>query len=201
VKLNFAEWDGARVNNVIKFSKKRKRANASQSPEGRKRPPIWAMAATGLVVVAAIFYRPLVDEHAAIEHDTTASAITGSTDMQHAERQSAQFTTCFTGGGTNCVVDGDTFWFGGEKIRISDIDAPETHPPRCQSEAELGQRATVRLQELLNAGPFELEADNRDQDRYGWKLRDVMRDGKSIGLQLVSEGLARPWDGGRKPWC
>ena len=42
-----------------------------------------------------------------------------------------------------CVVDGDTFWHAGEKIRIEDIDAPETHPPRCTAEAALGNRATV----------------------------------------------------------
>ena len=49
---------------------------------------------------------------------------------------------CFTGGGYNCVVDGDTIWLHGEKIRIADIDAPETHDPRCSSEKELGDRAT-----------------------------------------------------------
>jgi hypothetical protein len=28
-----------------------------------------------------------------------------------------------------------------------------------------------------------------------------MRDGQSLGLTLVSEGLAREWDGARRPWC
>src|SRR3546814_7636950 len=37
------------------------------------------------------------------------------------------FGLCFTGGGENCVVDGDTFWIDGEKVRVADIDAPETH--------------------------------------------------------------------------
>lgn len=26
----------------------------------------------------------------------------------------------------SCVVDGDTLWIEGEKIRLADIDAPET---------------------------------------------------------------------------
>ncbi len=43
----------------------------------------------------------------------------------------ASFSYCHTGGGINCVVDGDTFWIGGEKVRIAGIDAPETHPPHC----------------------------------------------------------------------
>jgi micrococcal nuclease len=113
----------------------------------------------------------------------------------------ASFSLCFTGGGTNCVVDGDTFWIGGEKVRIADIDAPETHPPRCDHEAELGERATLRLQQLLNAGPVTLTATDRDTDRYGRLLRVVERGGQSLGDRLVDEGLARRWTGRRLPWC
>lgn len=112
------------------------------------------------------------------------------------------FGFCHIGGGTNCVVDGDTIWLEGVKIRIADIDAPETHPPRCDHEANLGRRATTRLRELLNAGPFEVRSTGlRDDDQYGRKLRILIRDGRSIGDMLVSEGLARPWDGKRRPWC
>jgi endonuclease YncB( thermonuclease family) len=113
----------------------------------------------------------------------------------------ATFGLCHRGGGTNCVVDGDTIWIGGEKVRIADIDAPETHPPRCAEEARLGEAATVRLQALLNAGPVTLASIDRDTDRYGRKLRVVMRGGVSLGDALVREGLARPYGGGRRPWC
>ena len=101
----------------------------------------------------------------------------------------------------NCVVDGDTFYLGSDKVRIADIDAPETHPPRCALEADLGDRATTRLSQLLSAGAFELVRFDRDTDRYGRKLRVAMRDGRSIGDRLVSEGLARTWTGKRQPWC
>jgi micrococcal nuclease len=101
----------------------------------------------------------------------------------------------------NCVIDGDTFYLGGTTIRISDIDAPETHPPRCAREADLGDRATRRLSKLLSSGPFKLVRDGRDIDRYGRQLRVAIRDGRSIGKMLVSEGLARPWTGKRRPWC
>lgn len=114
---------------------------------------------------------------------------------------SARFGLCHSGGGTNCVVDGDTFWFRGEKYRIADIDTPETHGPRCVAEGELGARATQRLQALMNAGPFSLERGDRDADRYGRSLRVVTRGGESIGAMLVTEGLARSWDGSRHPWC
>jgi endonuclease YncB( thermonuclease family) len=118
-----------------------------------------------------------------------------------ADRVSATFGLCHTGGGTNCVVDGDTFWIDGEKIRIADIDAPETHPPRCAEEARLGSAATARLRELLNAGPMTLAVGDRDTDRYGRKLRIVTRGGASLGEKLVAEGLARRWGGRREPWC
>lgn len=99
------------------------------------------------------------------------------------------------------MVDGDTFWFRGDKYRIADIDTPETHGPRCEAEGVLGARATQRLQTLLNAGPFSLASGDRDSDRYGRALRVVTRKGQSIGEQLVAEGLARSWDGARHPWC
>lgn len=114
---------------------------------------------------------------------------------------SARFGFCHSGGGVDCVVDGDTFWFRGDKYRIADIDTPETHGPRCAAEGALGARATMRLQELMNAGPFTLESGSRDTDRYGRSLRVVTRDGQSLGGMLVAEGLARTWDGGRHPWC
>src|SRR5690348_15721280 len=68
------------------------------------------------------------------------------------------------------VIDGDRFVYGEDRIRIADIDTPETHPSRCAYEAELGARATERLRQLL-ARPFELQPVERDVDRYGRKLR------------------------------
>jgi micrococcal nuclease len=102
----------------------------------------------------------------------------------------------------NSVVDGDTFWLDGTKIRVADIDAPEIGEPKCASEKALGESTNLRLREMLNAGAFELAAfENRDEDKYGRKLRAIMRGGRSLGNQLVTEGLARTWTGRREPWC
>jgi endonuclease YncB( thermonuclease family) len=57
------------------------------------------------------------------------------------------------------------------------------------------------MDELLRQGPFELQPVGEDEDRYGRKLRVVTRGGRSLGDQLVSEGLARTWTGRREPWC
>ena len=93
-------------------------------------------------------------------------------------------------------------WASGAKIRLENIDTPETHEPRCASEAARGRRATRRLLELINAGPFQLvRTGGRDEDRYGRKLRTITRNGRSVGDVLIAEGLARPWDGARRSWC
>ncbi len=111
------------------------------------------------------------------------------------------FTICGAGRQINCVVDGDTFWLDGVKIRIADINTPEISSPACSAEARRGKKATSRLQSLLNAGPFELRRIDRDEDRYGRKLRIVHRDGRSVGDILVADGLAHVWRGRKESWC
>lgn len=100
-----------------------------------------------------------------------------------------------------CVIDGDTFWYRGQKIRIADINTPETSDPKCAAEAELGARATARLAQLLNAGAFSLESADRSHDQYGRALFTVTRGGETVGSALVREGLAEEWRGYRREWC
>lgn len=141
----------------------------------------------------------LIAGYFVVRNTVPASAIRSAPSP---EQSRAQFSVCGFSARTNCVVDGDTFYFAGEKIRVADIDAPETGGAQCASEAELGARATARLRELLNQGPFELRGyQGRDIDRYGRKLRVIVRDGRSIGDALIAEGLARRWKGRRLPWC
>lgn len=158
-----------------------------------------AIGLSGMAAMAtAVFFWPSAasgDALLAEKGVTQASLSTASIPAR-------TFGKCHSGGGLNCVVDGDTFWIDGEKIRIADIDTPETHPARCAEEARLGNAATDRLQVLLNAGAFELQPINRDTNRFGRKLRIVMRNGQSLGGVLVSEGLARNYEGGRRDgWC
>lgn len=101
-----------------------------------------------------------------------------------------------------CVVDGDTIWLKGTKIRIADIDTPEISSPKCDSEYQLGIEARDRLRELLDERPFDIRSiGGRDADRYGRKLRVIVQRGRSVGDVLVEEGLARTWSGRREPWC
>lgn len=118
-----------------------------------------------------------------------------------ADREAADFTRCEGPVRVTCVVDGDTFWYRGLKIRIADINAPELGHPSCAYEARLAETATRRLTDLLNAGPFTLAVEGRETDRYGRALRVVMRGGRSLGEVLEREGLAEHWHGRRCDWC
>lgn len=118
------------------------------------------------------------------------------------EKVETRLPLCSAGHRPSCVVDGDTLRWKGTRIRIADLDAPEIFSPRCAQEKALGIRATNRLRDLLNQGPFEIVwRGGRDEDKHGRKLRYVERGGVSLGETLIAEGLARRWGGGWKSWC
>lgn len=102
----------------------------------------------------------------------------------------------------NCVIDGDTIEYNGARIRMIDYDTPEISDPKCASEYALGQRAKLRLLEILNSGTVDVRVSgSRDIDKYGRKLRLVLVNGRSVGDILISEGLAWRWEGRRHSWC
>ena len=135
---------------------------------------------------------------------TAGLALAGAGSVSGAgDRERAAFSLCSGGARSACVVDGDTIWYRGAKIRIADLDTPEVFSPGCAREAAIGRRATERLRALLNAGPFSLEPnpEGRSRDKYGRSLMLVTRGGESLGAVLVSEGLAEQWGGPRVAWC
>ncbi len=164
------------MSNVIKFQRRPK-------PKPPRRTPVWLCRLLIILGIASVL--PVIWTYFYL----TTPAQAGGFARCGAIRQ-------------HCVVDGDTIYVGGQKIRVADIDTPEISQPKCSSEKALGERATERLIELVNAAPFELLSwQGRDEDQFGRKLRVLVRDGRSIGDILVSEGLARTWSGRREPWC
>jgi len=164
-----------------------------------ERHGIWllflAVLAGLVVIVAALRWR----EWTAPDRPDAAVArlVAGPGD-----REAARFNLCQHKHRDNCVVDGDTIHYHGDKIRIADINTPEISDPGCDRELDLGEAATDRLLALLNEGPFALEPlPDRDTDKYGRKLRTITRGGHSIGMVLVREGLAEKWIGYRRDWC
>ncbi|MDE1990920.1 MAG: thermonuclease family protein, partial [Rhizobiaceae bacterium] len=85
-----------------------------------------------------------------------------------------RFGLCGNGPGINCVVDGNTFWQDGIKIRLADIDVPNSDPSQCAGERQKAGAARLRLQTILNNGTFALSASGRGDDQYGGKYRIAM---------------------------
>lgn len=141
----------------------------------------------------------------AVDLDATGTPAIAGPDAAvvsaRADTLSARFGICAGSARVTCVVDGDTIWLRGQKIRIADIDTPEVSSPRCPAELQRGRVAARRLVELLNTGPFTLEPVGRAQDRYGRALYRLTRGGNSLGDTLVSEGLAVWYGNGRPDWC
>lgn len=111
----------------------------------------------------------------------------------------ASLALCAPGPRDNCVVDGDTIWLAGEKIRIEGIDAPETDQAKCPAERAQGEAAKRRLQSLLNSGPIAIQRTGID--RYRRTLARVFVNSVDVGEVMVGEGLVRRYGGGRQPWC
>jgi micrococcal nuclease len=92
------------------------------------------------------------------------------------------------------IIDGDTFALGQERIRILNIDTPETRGSHCENELVQGLRAKERLASLLRPGHIDVARDGRD--RYGRTLARVSAQGRDIGEVLIREGLALQWQVG-----
>jgi micrococcal nuclease len=81
------------------------------------------------------------------------------------------------------VVDGDTFRYGAERVRLRGIDTPELNEPG-------GQSAEQRLEELLRSGPVRIVP--RGRDIYDRLVADVFVDGQNVAEMLSREGYAKP---------
>lgn len=170
------------MSDVARFRPTRRFRPAPVRPASRVLPTRWLPLMLGVAVVATMMGLPK--------------------QKAGAPQAAAHFQLCRDAAQADCVIDGDTFRYRGAKIRLADIDAPETQGARCAAERQRGERATQRLIELMNAGPMQMAREaERDEDVYGRKLRTLWRDGRSLGDILVAEGLARPWDGARRSWC
>jgi micrococcal nuclease len=107
------------------------------------------------------------------------------------------------------VPDGDTMqvrahiWPGQwleVSVRLRGIDAPEMRA-RCPRERRLAEASRARL---TDAGRGTVLLWRIQRDKYGGRvIADVTdQDQADLGALLVSEGHARPYDGGqRQSWC
>ncbi len=103
--------------------------------------------------------------------------------------------------GNISVYDGDTIRLGDERIRIVGLDTPERgHRAQCNEEALAAERAREALIGEIESGHVALH--RQGTDRYGRTLARVTVDGRDVAATLIAQGLARPYDGGRRAgWC
>lgn len=100
------------------------------------------------------------------------------------------------------VIDGDTIDVSGERYRLAGFDTPETYHAQCDYELALGREATSRLRELVASGQHLEVMVLPGRDRYGRGLARLFVGGLDVGPILISERLARQYDGGRREgWC
>ena len=108
------------------------------------------------------------------------------------------------------VLDGDTFvaeahvWpgqFVRINVRIRGVDAPEMKG-RCASERQAARQARDVLSLMLGEDPVVI-SNIGGAKYYGRVLADVFTaEGEEVSRVLIEEGLARPYQGGkRQSWC
>lgn len=88
------------------------------------------------------------------------------------------------------VVDGDTVRLeGGERIRIANIDAPETQEgqAKCRAEIARGAAAVRDARALLEGRAVTLERVGRSYNRT---VASVRLDGRDVAAMLVERGIA-----------
>ena len=109
------------------------------------------------------------------------------------------------------VLDGDTFAAAvnvapdiaiSVRVRLINVDTPELKG-ECPAEINLANRAKLRATDLLPKGTI-VDLQNIKDDKYLGRIdaNVFLPDGRDLGDVLVSEGLARRYDGGkRNGWC
>jgi micrococcal nuclease len=113
------------------------------------------------------------------------------------------------------VLDGDTvalpcatpFPGCAEKVRLLDIDTPESFRPHCEAELRAGLKAKARLVEIVRGEEVEVERSGK-LDRYRRTLGRLHVTGIDVGETLLAEGLALPYVPGAaakaeriRHWC
>jgi micrococcal nuclease len=102
-----------------------------------------------------------------------------------------------------CLVDGDTIWIDGNKLRMEGYDTPEPTSSICGGSAEiaLAHQASARALELLNSFEWTVEYSGEIDGTGTRELVTIWIEGRDLGDILIEERLARRWPDGPEFWC
>jgi len=100
-------------------------------------------------------------------------------------------TLCAEISGIPTITDGDTVVIAGQKIRLLDMDAPETDQ-FCLDNEGAAWTCGIAAREALRryAGGREWTCESNSRDRYDRLLAFCVLDGESISRWMVREGWA-----------
>jgi endonuclease YncB( thermonuclease family) len=96
--------------------------------------------------------------------------------------------------GRASVIDADTLDIHGERIRILDIDAPESRQPCTWPDGSVwrcGQHASLALADWIGARPVICETDKLD--RYSRWLARCTVAGEDLAVWLAANGWGVPY--------
>ena len=104
------------------------------------------------------------------------------------------------------VIDGDTIELDidlgfsitiRQTVRLSDINTPELRS-KDPVEKINAQRAKSRLSELLNSNPIMIKTEKDSREKFGRILGEIFIGDTSINQQMINEGLAVSYSGGKR---
>lgn len=104
------------------------------------------------------------------------------------------------------VIDGDTIEVcnvsGPERIRIANLDAPESYRPACSKEKFAGIAAKQAAIQFFVRPIVNLEINRHSKDRYGRSVADVSVNGKDFRQHMIVAGHGVEWKFNEKhDWC
>ncbi len=93
------------------------------------------------------------------------------------------------------IVDGDTLFVAGKRVRLDGIDAPDLDQDCIDASSfryACGQKAASALKDVLSSSA-ELRCEFKRWDRYDRYVGDCLYSGKSVAAWLVEQGHAVNW--------
>jgi endonuclease YncB( thermonuclease family) len=131
-------------------------------------------------------------------------AVAAGAYLVMAQRSGISVSTISASSSAFQVIDGDTVRFGGERLRLLVIDAPEISSPRCPAEYQTGITAKNELSDFMFGRLVTVHYSGR-RDVFGRPLVHLTVDGKDAGKHLLSKSLSIRYAWGKHIskiyWC
>jgi endonuclease YncB( thermonuclease family) len=118
-------------------------------------------------------------------------------DKNYGDAIVSEITSIYDGDTFRCTIEGYPAIIGERiGIRVNGIDCPEMKDKRQEIKEKARQAKQYAVKRLREGKVIKLT--NMKRGKYFRIVADVIVDGKSLGQELLGQGLAKPYDGGTK---